>query len=99
MRVKLRVNLKDGNGERILKTNMLVTTTWEATTGRKINDGKGFGEMDMAFMAHALYKLAGDNVPATWQEWIALHPDTEIISEDIGGDELNPTAAGLTADS
>lgn len=93
----MRVDLKDGNGERELTTNMFVVCEWEKLENRKISDGKGIGYGDMACWAYLLCKLAGDKVPANWREWVKQYP--EMTLEAI--DETNPnlTALALTDDN
>ena len=78
MRVKLKIDLKDGREPRTMVTNMLAIVEWEKTENRRSADGKGIGFVDMCCWAYILCKLAGDKVPGTWREWVAEHPDMEI---------------------
>jgi hypothetical protein len=96
MKLKLKVDTKDGTGERIFFTNLFVIAEWERIEGRKISDGRGIGVSDMACWAHILCKLAGDPVPVTWQDWLKAHPDVDIDIEDATNP--NPTQ-GVTTDS
>jgi len=82
MKLRLKIDLQDGAGPRSLNTNLFVIAEWERLEGRKISDGRGIGVSDMACWAHMLCKLAGDKVPATWQEWLKQHPDVDIEVED-----------------
>ncbi len=82
MKLKLAIDLNDGNGIREMNTNLFIIAEWERTENRKVTDGKGIGVSDMACWAYMLCKIAGDPVPATWQEWLKQHPDVEISIED-----------------
>jgi hypothetical protein len=82
MKLRLKIDLQDGTEARVLNTNLFVIAEWERLEGRKISDGRGIGVSDMACWAHMLCKLAGDKVPATWQEWLKQHPDVDIEVED-----------------
>jgi hypothetical protein len=93
MRVKLRVDLQDGRGEREMVTNMLAIVEWEKLENRRSADGKGIGFADMCCWAYVLCKLAGDKVPGTWREWVAEHPDMTIIPVEETTDETPTIAA------
>ena len=93
MRVKMRIDLKDGRPAREMTTNMLAIVEWEKTENRRSADGKGIGFVDMCCWAYILCKLAGDKVPATWREWVAEHPDMEITPVEEIADETPTTAA------
>jgi hypothetical protein len=82
MKLRLKIDLQDGTGPRVLNTNLFVIAEWERLEGRKISDGRGIGVSDMACWAHMLCKLAGDKVPLTWQEWLKQHPEVDIEVED-----------------
>jgi hypothetical protein len=43
MRVKMRIDLKDGRPAREMTTNMLAIVEWEKTENRRSADGKGIG--------------------------------------------------------
>ena len=51
MRLKLKVDLADGQGPIELTTNMFVICEWERTEGRKTSDGKGIGYSDLVCWA------------------------------------------------
>jgi len=94
MKLKLSIDLNDGNGIREMNTNLFVIAEWERTENRKVSDGKGIGVSDMACWAFMLCKIAGDAVPATWQEWLKQHPDVEIEIKDQTNP--NPTQGAIT---
>ena len=97
MKLKLRINLQDGQGDRFMYTNLFVLEEWERTESRKLSDGRGVGVSDLACWAHALCKIAGDPVPATWQDWLKQHPDVDI--EAIDETNPNPTDRATSATS
>ena len=94
MKLKLAIDLKDGRGVREMNTNLFVIAEWERIENRKVTDGKGIGVTDMACWAYTLCKLAGDPVPATWQEWLQQHPDVDI--EMVDQTNPNPTDGAPT---
>ena len=94
MKLKLAIDLKDGRGVREMNTNLFVIAEWERNENRKVTDGKGIGVTDMACWAYTLCKLAGDQVPGTWQEWLQQHPDVDI--EMVDQTNPNPTDGAPT---
>jgi len=97
MKLVLKLDLKDGRGERSMTTNMFAITQWEQIENRKVTDGKGIGFSDMCCWAHILAQLSGDSVPATWREWVKQHPDMDLSAEDVT--DPNPTVAAPSDDN
>jgi len=97
MKLKLHVDLADGNGERIMYTNMFAITEWERLENRKLQDMQtNLRFSDMCCWAHTLCTMAGDKTPDTWREWVKQHPDMTITpGEDVTNP--NPTVAAPTA--
>ena len=94
MKIKLKVTPKPGVEPREVTTNLLVIAEWERNENRKVSDGRGIGVSDMVCWAYHLYKIAGDNMPATWQEWLKQNPDMEI--EAVDQTDVNPTDAAIS---
>jgi hypothetical protein len=94
VKLKLAIDLKDGRGTREMTTTLFVIAEWERTENRKVTDGRGIGVTDMACWAYTLCKMAGDPVPATWQEWLQKYPDIEI--DLVDQTNPNPTVGAPT---
>jgi hypothetical protein len=90
MRLKLKVNMRDGTAPVELITNMFVICEWEKTENRKISDGKGIGYSDLVCWAYHLLKLAGEKLPPTYRDWVKANPNMTI--EAIDETDPNPMA-------
>jgi hypothetical protein len=82
MRLKLKVNMRDGTAPVELITNMFVICEWEKTENRKISDGKGIGYSDLVCWAYHLLKLAGEKLPPTYRDWVKANPNMTIEAID-----------------
>ena len=89
MRLKLKVDLRDGTAPIELTTNMFVICEWEKTENRKISDGKGIGYSDLVCWAYHLLKMSGEKMPATYRDWVKANPNMTI--EAIDETDPNPT--------
>jgi hypothetical protein len=90
MRLKLKVDMRDGTAPVELITNMFVICEWEKTENRKISDGKGIGYSDLVCWAYHLLKLAGEKLPPTYRDWVKANPNMTI--EAIDETDPNPMA-------
>ena len=91
MKLRLKIDLQDGTGPRVLNTNLFVIAEWERLENRRVSDGRGIGASDMACWAYIMLGIKGETLPATWREWLKANPDVEIGVEDAT--DVNPTDA------
>jgi hypothetical protein len=94
MKIKIKVDMNDGEPAFELTTNLFVVCEWERIEDRKVADNKGIGYSDLCCWAYLILKMRGDTLPIDWRKWVKANPMMEIsgVDETVG----NPTGLALT---
>lgn len=91
--MKLQLEVTHDGTTHKCETSLIVLVEWERKYKKRAGDlAQGFALEDLAFMAWASLKKAGNSLPA-FDEWLQKLDDVQVL----GGEDSNPTVAADTA--
>ena len=91
--MKLQLEITHAGTTQRCETSLQVLVEWERKYKKRAGDlAAGFALEDLAFMAYASLKRAGQTV-GDFESWLQKLDDVQVL----GGEDSNPTVAADTA--